>query len=208
MKNDFGVCKLSSLIVMDIVFSSLEECESVAHCVVILMNGQMRFIGTLSEMRERYLRGFSLQVRLKPTYVSEKQRLQQMETVKMAVSIEFNGAFKVQDQKQVWFSNFLDSDLLIYFSFVRCSSKTILFQDSIYFRITSALDWSEAFRKAENLSKQSFIMEYILTEITADQAWWTELMRYVYCEFLIKEWYFVMKTHELYYTSTVYDEST
>lgn len=131
--------------VLTLTSHSMEECETLCDRLTILVKGDMKFIGSAEDLKNKYAYGFSLMIKLR-TVPNEKEevRKDKIELLKVVITTKFRAD-----------ACFLKEET----------------QTSLYYNIKQSLTWADSFQKMEDLKKsQNIIEEYLLTETSLDEV--------------------------------------
>lgn len=84
----------------------MEECETLCDRLTILVKGDMKFIGTTEDMKNKYAYGFSLMIKLRVIpNEKEETRKEKIELLKVAITTKFRAdACFLKEESQVRFS--------------------------------------------------------------------------------------------------------
>lgn len=95
----------------------MEECETLCDRLTILVKGDMKFIGSAEDLKNKYAYGFSLMIKLR-TVPNEKEevRKDKIELLKVVITTKFRAdACFLKEETQVCYNWNCDFILLMFF---------------------------------------------------------------------------------------------
>ncbi|KAK4883872.1 hypothetical protein RN001_000143 [Aquatica leii] len=141
--------------------SNVEECEALCNKMVILVNGQFKSLGTMSNIKEEYATGFIIKIKLS---------IHLMSVLKTSTEDISNNGEPAPDDKAI---NLLVNDCRQ--TFVGCITREDKYIGVINYHVKDRTKkWNDIFKEMKELkNKHTIIEDYDISEATLEDAFVT-----------------------------------